>query len=116
MIEIELVISEPIVLQLGITPVIHVGYQTTGSVGMKGDKGDTGNSIIWVIGEIPMGAINGSNAAFQSAFSFDSASLQVYSNGLRLKILGDYNTSGNNIILNFSPNSNESLLINYIKI
>ena len=115
-IEIELIISEPITLDLGITPVVHVGYQTAGPVGLKGDKGDLGDSIIWLIGETPSGLMNGSNAIFTSAFAFDSALLQVYNNGLRLKILEDYNTSGNNIILNFSPNSNESLLINYIKI
>ena len=119
MIEIELIISAPITLELGIAPAVHVGYQTTGPVGLKGDKGDKGDlgdSTIWVIGETPSGLINGSNAIFTSAFAFDSASLQVYNNGMLLKILEDYNTSGNNIILNFSPNSNESLLINYIKI
>ena len=75
---------------------------------------DTSNIIT---GEVPSGSVNGINATFTSSFSFVPSSLEVFLNGLRQKILDDYNTSGTNTILfNVSPTISETILINYIKI
>lgn len=71
---------------------------------------------IEIVGEIPTGNINGSNAIFQSAFDFDPATVKVYLNGLRQKIVDDYNLIGTReILLTNSPNTNEILLMDYIK-
>lgn len=73
------------------------------------------NSLI--IGEIPQGLINGINATFTSLSPFIPASVEVYLNGVRQKIIDDYNTIGNNTIqFLISPTTNENILIDYIKL
>lgn len=79
------------------------------------DDGVLGESD-FVIGETPSGAINGSNATYTSANDFIPETLEVFLNGLRQTVLGDYNTSGNTTILFVtSPGTGEVLRINYIK-
>lgn len=69
-----------------------------------------------VYGEVPSGAINGSNATFTTAYEFEPETVQVILNGLIQKLVQDYNTSGTQTItLNVSPNSGETLTINYQK-
>lgn len=79
------------------------------------DDGTLGESD-FVIGETPSGAINGSNATYTSANDFIPETLEVFLNGIRQTVLGDYNTSGNTTILFVtSPGTGEVLRINYIK-
>lgn len=66
--------------------------------------------------ESPIGVLNGINPAFTSLFPFIPETLKVYLNGLRLKIIDEYNTIGNSeITLTVSPGNSETILINYIK-
>lgn len=70
-----------------------------------------------VMGEIPTGLINGSNATFTSQFPFIPEKLIVERNGVTQRKTIDYSTTGNSaIVLTFSPESGESILINYIKL
>ena len=69
-----------------------------------------------VFGEVPSGAVNGSNATFTTAYNFVAGSVQVFVNGLLQKIITDYNTSGTTtILLAVSPTVNENILVNYLK-
>ncbi len=70
-----------------------------------------------VINEVPAGNINGSNAVFTSINNFIPETVEVFSNGQKLKIIDDYNLSSNDTItLMFSPGDGESITINYKKI
>jgi hypothetical protein len=80
-------------------------------------QGGSGGGTNRVFQEVPTGLINGVNATFTSANNFVSGSLEVFLNGSLQKIVNDYQVVGNNTInLNFSPFTNENLLINYIKL
>ena len=66
--------------------------------------------------EVPSGAINGTNATFTTQYDFIPESLEVFLNGIKQKIVDDYNTTGTQtIILNFSPVIGEKILVTYIK-
>lgn len=70
-----------------------------------------------VFGETPTGAINGVNAVFTSLNAFIPEDLEVYLNGVRQKLVDDYNSSGNNTItMVASPTNGERILINYSKL
>lgn len=84
-------------------------------VGTQGPPGP-GSSADFVIGETPTGAIDGSNATFQTAYDFVPESVEVYLNGLALKRIDEFNTSGTRqIILLISPNAGETILVDYLK-
>lgn len=69
-----------------------------------------------ILNEIPSGAINGMNATFTTQHDFVPGSVEVYMNGLKQKLIDDFNTTGvRTILLAQSPNSNENILVNYIK-
>jgi hypothetical protein len=97
--------------------IIAKTNQTNIQVQQKGIKGDPGSSANSVVGEIPAGLLNGSNATFTTANPFVAGTLEVFVNGLRQTIIADFNTSGNNTIqLTYSPNSSEVITVNYIKL
>lgn len=81
-------------------------------------KTDTsGNVSEWVVNETPIGAINGSNAAFTTSYNFVAGTVLVYLNGQRLKQIEDFNTSGStNILLVNSPGVGEVVLVDYQKL
>jgi hypothetical protein len=55
-------------------------------------------STLWIIGEIPGGALNGSNVTFSLAnVPVPATSVRVYRNGLRLSVGMDYSISGASI-------------------
>lgn len=85
-----------------------------GSDGPAGrDGAGAGNSIV---GEIPLGAINGINAVFTTANNFIPESVSVFLNGLNQKRISEFNTSGTNtIVVAESPNPGEIILVNYLK-
>jgi hypothetical protein len=74
----------------------------------------TTGSGSFVIGETPSGAINGSNATFVTAQSFDPATVAVLLNGVNIINGVDYITTGTTtIILNVSPVNGDYLRVNY---
>lgn len=67
--------------------------------------------------EVPNGIINGSNNTFTSFNDFIPESVVLSVNGLAMKPIEDYITTGTNtVIFNFSPQVGENILLNYIKI
>ena len=71
----------------------------------------------FVYNEIPTGLINGINTSFTSLHNFIPESVQVFVNGVKQKIIDDYQTSGSNsITLTDSLTVNENININYIKL
>jgi hypothetical protein len=53
-----------------------------------------GASTILVTGEVPTGAINGTNVDYITASSFQTNSLEVFVNGLRMRVSLDYTLTG----------------------
>lgn len=99
--ELELVVEENNVLLL--------------AVAEQGAQGPPGTNAI-VFNETPTGLINGSNATFTTEFDFIPESVQVFLNGVKQKIIGDYNTSGTQtIILVDSPLTGELVTVSYQK-
>lgn len=68
-----------------------------------------------IINEIPIGLINGINSIFQTLNPLLPDSEEVYVNGQKQFKPNDYNISGQNVTLTFSPSINEVITINYIK-
>lgn len=65
--------------------------------------------------ETPSGAINGSNATFQSLSDFVPESVIVLVNGVAQRRIADFNTSGvRTVTLTESPTVGESVRLNYI--
>ena len=96
-------------------------YEIAVKNGFIGTEKDWLNSLKpgigdFVIGEIPKGIIDGINATFTTYFYFSINSLEVYVNGLRQKIIEDYQIINTNTIqLKSSIKLGELLLINYQK-
>ena len=86
------------------------------SIISEGIQGPPGASADFVAGETPSGAVNGSNATFISAFAFVPESVTVLINGLTQRRITDFNTSGTTtIILSDSPQTGDSIRINYLR-
>lgn len=69
-----------------------------------------------VVGEVPSGLVNGSNATYTTAFNFYPDTVDVCINGLSQKKPTHFNTSGTNtIIFADSPTVGEVITVNYIK-
>lgn len=69
-----------------------------------------------IVGEIPNGTINGSNATFTTDYSFIPETVQVFRNGVAQYNPTHFTTSGTTTItLNFSPSVGDILTVNYIK-
>lgn len=84
-----------------------------GPTGPQGPAGPPGSGIM-VTGEIPAGAINGSNATFTAAFNFIPESVEVQINGLVQRRVTDFNTTGTQtIILTSSPTPGETVQVDY---
>lgn len=84
--------------------------------GPAGPAGPSGGVGSIVAGEIPVGLINGSNGTFTTAFSFVPETFEVFINGLRQKLIEDYNTSGgNSFTLISAPLTDEEVLVGYTR-
>lgn len=93
----------------------QVVIQEVGAQGVKGDQGDPG-IVDMVVGEIPSGTVDGSNATFITAFEFVPESVDVFINGLKQKKVLHFNTSGTQtIIFSESPLPGDQILVNYLK-
>lgn len=64
-------------------------------------------------GEVPSGAINGSNVTFTLANTPTAGSVKVYLNGIRLKATSDYTISGATITMTYAPDTGSTLLADY---
>lgn len=83
--------------------------------GLTGPPGDTILNDL-IISEIPSGIINGINSIFTTQFNFIPETVEIYLNGLKQRIIEDYQLIGNNTIqFVFSPFNNENILVNYLK-
>ena len=70
----------------------------------------------WIVGEIPNGPINGSNATFVTDFPFVPETLTVYVNGLQQSRPDDFNnTSDQTIVLTYSLEVGEEIAVTYMK-
>lgn len=67
-----------------------------------------------VVGETPSGAINGSNATFTTAQSFDPDTVAIFVNGIQATKNLDYTTSGTTQInFTYALASGDILRVNY---
>lgn len=105
---------------LGFTVIqkpIKITVSPMGLQGLKGDKGEPGPAVNTIYGEEPTGLINGSNAVFTTAYNFQPGKIALYINGLLQKIVLDYQTVGNQIIiLSISPQVGDQITVSYITI
>lgn len=70
-----------------------------------------------ITNEVPTGVLNGSNATFTSVNSFVPETVEVFLNGIKQKIILDYQlVGGNQIVFKIAPDAGEVILINYIKL
>jgi hypothetical protein len=69
-----------------------------------------------IIGEIPIGTIDGSNRNFIPLNTIMQSTLEVYNNGKLLTIVNDYTISSSTIIFNNPPLINDIVTLNYNKI
>ncbi len=75
------------------------------------------DSSNFIKNEIPIGVIDGVNATFQTFNNFISGSVELYLNGVRQKIVDDFQTIGSDTIQFLtSPTSGENILVDYIKL
>jgi len=86
--------------------------------GSSGPCGSSGGGVLpsFSDGEVPSGAVNGSNTSFTLAFApSPAASLDLFRNGLLMEQGTDYNLSGNSIsfVLASTPQTGDLLLANY---
>lgn len=74
----------------------------------------TSDSDVYIVGEIPIGAINGSNATFTTQQNFVPLSVELVLNSTIQTYGIDYYTTGvNTIILNISPVVGDIIRVNY---
>ena len=96
--------------------IINSALQSGGNISeLINDAGYITDLEEKVVNEIPTGVLNGVNSTFTTQFGVKPDSEEVYVNGNRQKKPDDYNISGQIINLTFSPQSTESILIDYIK-
>lgn len=72
-------------------------------------------SEVKIKGETPTGVLNGVNAVFTIVNNLKPNSEEVYINGNRQKKPDDYNITGQTLNLTFSPQTTETIIIDYIK-
>lgn len=72
------------------------------------------NGVTLVVGETPSGAINGVNATFTTAQSFNPDTVACFVNGIQATKNIDYTTSGTNTInFTYSLATGDILRVNY---
>lgn len=75
------------------------------------------DSSNFIKNEIPIGIIDGINAMFQTNYNFIPGSVELYLNGVRQKIVDDFQTIGSDTIQFLtSPTIGENILVDYIKL
>lgn len=68
----------------------------------------------FILGEIPVGAINGSNTIFTLAYNPNTdETLEVFVNGQKQRLTTDYSLSGDTLTLVSAPPTTSILEVNY---
>lgn len=89
------------------------------STGAETEVGSGGGGTTdLIVGEVPAGAIDGSNSQFTTAANFATGTLHVYKNGIRLKGGGvDYSETGpNSFTMVIAPATGTTLFVDYFKV
>lgn len=99
------------------TPVALSGDATLSNTGVLTVAGTVAKYANFVFGEVPTGAINGANAAFQLASMPQSGTVRVFLNGVRQNVGAgnDYTISGQTITFNGAPGVGDTVLVDYVK-
>lgn len=89
--------------------------ETLGPPGPPGPQGPTGPpGIGGIFGEVPIGALDGSNLVFSTSNTFGPDKLNVYLNGLKQRPAIDFNViAPNQFSLTSAPLAGDSLLTDY---
>ena len=81
--------------------------------GPRGAKGDTGPTIVFNLGETPVGDVDGVNMDYTTAAAF--AFLWVFLNGLRMKEGSDYDITGSDsFTFTYPPTTGDTLIVDYV--
>jgi hypothetical protein len=97
----------PIVLNISVNDAIAVTLAMSGIATYEGGKLSYKN-------ETPSGLINGINATYTSANAFDGSTLEVFRNGIKQKVIEDFNiTNSTTFVFLSAPLAGDILLINY---
>jgi hypothetical protein len=86
---------------------------TADSTDAQGVSWQSASSQALVKGEVPSGTKDSSNVTFTLATAPITGSLQLYINGIRLKLTDDYTITGGTITMGTAPNSGDILLADY---
>lgn len=74
-----------------------------------------GGAAVLITGEIPTGAINGTNLDYITTNAFQTGSLEVFVNGLRMRVTADYTITGvKNFHMLQALLTGDSLITDYI--
>jgi len=85
-----------------------------GPAGPQGPPGTSGSAVKFVWGEIPTGAINGTNQVFTTASAYSPGLLAVFLNGMRQRHPADYSETGSQTFqFVAAPLSGDSISIDY---
>jgi len=72
-------------------------------------------AVLPITGEVPQGAINGTNRNYSTSQQFRNNSLAVYANGLRMRAGVDFTVTGNSSFqMTVALLSGDSLTVDYI--
>jgi hypothetical protein len=78
-------------------------------------SGGGGGATVVITGETPTGAINGTNVDYVTVNAFQTGSLEVFVNGLRMRVTADYTLTGvKNFRMLQALLTGDSLITNYI--
>lgn len=86
---------------------------TADSTDAQGVSWQSASSQALVKGEVPSGTKDSSNVTFTLATTPITGSVQLYINGIRLKLTDDYTITGGTITMGTAPNSGDILLADY---
>jgi hypothetical protein len=90
------------------------GVGSTGISGSGGTGGSGGgSSSLPIFGEVPTGAVNGSNAVFTTAHGYFRGTLRVYVNGIRQTPANVTETSATTFTLGTAPTTGDELVCDY---
>jgi hypothetical protein len=108
------ILDEGVTLVSGVTSLDFQGAGVTGTAfGTAVTETITGGAAgLQVIGEIPTGTLDGTNATFTLAHTPTGNSLKLY-NGVRLTNTSDFTLSGNTITFINIPSVGDSLQADY---
>lgn len=112
--EILMRVTPPSIIRVNHSPVAPIVRVTQSPIGQTGLQGPQGETPVYIIGEIPVGDINGVNATFTTEFEFLPLTVQPYVNGLAQKRIEDFNTVGNQTFtLAVSPIVGDDVTVSY---